>query len=98
MAKYTNISSATTVTLITKNTSVSGGVSKINIANHDGSDANTIILFLYDGTNTYVIAETVIPAQATLVLEDKETLSFDNKIFDLKITTSSTADTTVIIN
>lgn len=95
MAIYKNISSATTETLIAKNSSISGGISKINISNHDGSDANTIILFLNDGASTYVITEIVIPAQATLVLEDN--LSFDNKFFDLKITTSSTADTTVII-
>ena len=95
MAIYKNISSATTETLITKGANQGGNISKILIANHDGSDSNAIILFLYDGTNTYVISEVVIPAQATLVLEDN--LGFNKDVYDLKITTSSTADTTIII-
>ena len=46
------------------------------------SSKNIINLFLYDGTNTYVIAETIIPARSTLVLTDN--LSYDNRVFDLK--------------
>jgi hypothetical protein len=93
---YANISSATTTTLITKGSGVSGSISKITIANHDDSDSNTVQLHLYDGSSvTYVIAETVIPARATLVLEDN--VSFNSGLYNLRLVTSSTADTTVII-
>ena len=68
---------------------------KISIANHDDSDSNTINLHLYDGTSTFVLVETVIPARATLILTDN--LEFNLKRFNLRITTSSTADTTVIV-
>ena len=94
MRAYNNISSATTTTLITKQ-SIGGYIRKISIANHDDSDSNTINLHLYDGTNTFVLVETVIPARTTLILTDN--LEFNLDRFDLKITTSSTADTTVII-
>ena len=93
---YANISSATTTTLITKGGGVNGSISKITIANHDDSDSNTVQLHLYDGSSiTYVIVETVIPARATLVLEDN--VSFNSGLYNLRLVTSSTADTTVII-
>ena len=96
MAKYKNISSATTTTLITKGGGVNGSISKITIANHDDSDSNTVQLHLYDGSSiTYVIVETIIPARATLVLEDN--VSFNSGLYNLRLVTSSTADTTVII-
>ena len=95
-ATYANISSAATTTLITKGGGVSGSISTITIANHDDSDSNTVQLHLYDGSSvTYVIAETVIPARATLVLEDN--VSFNSGLYNLRLVTSSTADTTVII-
>ena len=92
---YTNITSATTTTLITKDQGVSGNIKKITIANHDDTDANIIQLHLYDGSNTFVIVETSIPARATLVLDDN--LSFDPSVYNLRIITSSTAETTIII-
>ena len=93
---YANISSATTTTLITKGGGVNGSISKITIANHDDSDSNTVQLHLYDGSSiTYVIVETIIPARATLVLEDN--VSFNSGLYNLRLVTSSTADTTVII-
>ena len=95
MAIYTNISSAATTTLITKDSGVSGNIKKITIANHDDSDANVIQLHLYDGSTTFVIVETSIPARTTLVLNDN--LSFDPSIYNLRIITSSTAETTIII-
>ncbi len=95
MAIYKNVSSPTTTTLITKGTGVSGNVKKITIANHDDSDANIIQLHLYDGSATFVIVETSIPARATLVLDDN--LSFDSSVYNLRIITSSTAETTIII-
>ena len=93
---YANISSATTTTLITKGGGVNGSISKITIANHDDSDSNTVQLHLYDGSSiTYVIVETIIPARATLVFEDN--VSFNSGLYNLRLVTSSTADTTVII-
>ena len=96
MAIYKNISSATTETLIAKNGSVSGNISKINIANHDNSDLVIVKLYLYDGTNTYTITENTIPPLVTLVLDDN--LSFDVKIYNLKLATSGAGyELTVII-
>ena len=92
---YKNISSATTTTLLAKNTSAKGSISKITIANHDNSDEVIIKLYLYDGTNTYVITETTIPPLVTLVLDDN--LRFSNGTYDLKLDTSTTAEITVII-
>ena len=94
-AIYTNITSATTTTLITKGSGVSGNVKKITITNHDDTDANVIQLHLYDGSNTFVIIETSMPARTSLVLDDN--LSFDSSVYNLRIITSSTAETTIII-
>lgn len=93
---YNNISSIATTTLITKNTGVSGNINKITIANHDNSDLVIIKLYLYDGSNTYTVTETTIPALTTLILEDN--LKFNSSIYDLKIDTSTTAEITVIIS
>jgi len=95
MAIYRNISSIATTILITKGKSISGNIKKIIIANHDNSDLVIIKLYLYDGTNTYTITETTIPALTTLVLNDN--LRFDSARYDLKIDTSTTADITIII-
>ena len=95
MARYKNISSATTETLIAKKSAHSGNINKIVIANHDNSDEVIIKLYLYDGTNTYVITETTIPPLVTLVLDDN--LRFKSGTYDLKIDTSTTAEITVII-
>ena len=44
MARYVNISSIATTTLIAKNTNRSGSINKITIANHDNSDLVIISL------------------------------------------------------
>tara|TARA_Y100000114_G_C11502522_1_gene205154 strand:+ start:148 stop:444 length:297 start_codon:yes stop_codon:yes gene_type:complete len=94
---YTNISSPTTVTLINKGKSETiGNIQKITIANQATATNSTVKLFLDDGTNNYIITKTVIPPQVTLVLEDN--LSFDVNIYNLKITTDSVADITIIIS
>ena len=92
MAIYKNITSDATVTLITKKTGISGSIRKMSICNHHDSSKNIINLFLYDGTNTYVIAETIIPSRSTLVLTDN--LSYDNRVYDLKITTDDDGGST----
>ena len=94
MARYKNISSIASTTLISKNGG-SGNIQKITIVNHDNTDLVIVKLYLYDGTNTYVLAEVTVPPLVTLVLEDN--LSFDSSVFNLKIDTSTTAEITVII-
>ena len=54
MAKYTNIASATTTTLISKG-STGGAIRKITIANKATATSNEILLDLYDGTTVYTI-------------------------------------------
>jgi len=95
MAIYTNISSPTTTTLITKDGGRGGGIQKITIANKATATSNEILLHLDDGTNVYTIVRTDMPPKTTLVLEDN--LSFDVSVYNLKITTTSVADITVII-
>ena len=94
---YKNISSPTTETLISKQLSQSAGsISRISIANQASATNSTIKLFLDDGTNQFIITKTVIPPQVTLVLD--ELLSFDANVYNLKITTDSVADITIIIS
>ena len=98
MAIYKAITSATTTTLITKGGTRNGHIKKITIANHDNTDLVIVKLYLHDGAGSptiYTIAETTIPPLATLVLEDN--LTFDSKLYNLKIDTSTTAELTVII-
>ena len=97
MARYKNISSIASTTLIAKNGG-SGNIQKITIVNHDNTDLVIVKLYLHDGAGSptiYTIAETTIPPLATLVLEDN--LTFDSKLYNLKIDTSTTAELTVII-
>ena len=95
MAIYKNVSSIATTTLITKGGNQGGSINKITIANHDNTDLVIVKLYLYDGTNTYTITETTIPALTTLVLDDN--LSFDVSRYDLKLDTSISVELTVII-
>ena len=92
---YYRITSATTTTLILKESGISGSVNKILISNQDDSSSNTIQLHLDTGSRQYVIVETIMPPRTTLVLDDN--LAFDSSEFSLKITTSSTADINIII-
>ena len=100
MAIYKNISASGTThtTLITKDGIRGGAIKKVTIANTSSSIEPIIILFIYDGTNTYTFTRTSIPIGATLILNDN--LAFDSSIYDLKITTyhgSGTVDLTIII-
>ena len=68
------------------------------VANTSSTIEPIVILFIYDGTNTYTFIRTSIPTGATLLLNDN--LSFDSSLYDLKITTyhsSGTVDLTVTI-
>ena len=96
MAIYKNISSPTTTTLIAKGGLASGKIKKITIANKATATSSEILLELFDGSSTtHTIARTDIPPKTTLVLEDN--LSFNENLFNLRITTNSVADITVII-
>ena len=94
---YKNITSATTETLITKGSSVSGNIKKILITNVNASHKVDITVDLYDGTNTYtIIKEVEIPINSSLVLSDN--IAFDSNFFNLRITTAgSSPNVTVII-
>ena len=107
MATYKNITSAATTTLIPKVTNIGtiargrqaknpGAISQIAISNKHASNATTIDLFLHDGTNSYTIVKTSIPALSRLLLDEK--VDYDGTVYDLKMTTSSAGyDLTVII-
>ena len=99
MAIYQNFSSDTTsspVTLIQKNTDTVGSLKSILITNNHDSSSCVVQIQLYDGTNTYVLNETDMPARSSLVL--KEGIIFDSTVYDLRATTSTTANITIIVN
>ena len=92
MATYTNITSGTTTTLITKDSGISGSIKKITIANVDGHQADNVCLFLEDETAStstdagnvkyHFIKDVDIPYASTLILED--CLDFDSKLYHLE--------------
>mgnify|MGYP003663039438 CR=1 FL=1 len=92
MATYTNITSGTTTTLITKDGAFSGNVKKILIANVDGHQADNVCLYLEDASANkfYFFKDLDIPMGASLVLEDN--LSFDVKTYSLKMITQNASD------
>ena len=93
---YNRIVAATTTTLITKGSGISGSIKKILITNSDDTDSCVITLDLYTGsTTTAIIAEINMPPRTTLILDDN--LAFDSSIYNLRIITSTTAEITVII-
>ena len=75
--------------------STGGAIRKITIANKASGTSNEILLDLYDGTTVYTIVRTDIPPKTTLVLDDN--LGFDVSVYNLRITTNSVADMTIII-
>jgi len=100
MAAYTNITSGTTTTLITKGSGESGNIRKISIANVDGHQADNVCLFLEDETAStstdagnvkyYFFKDVDIPYGATLVVSDN--LVFDSRAFHLRIVTQNASD------
>tara|TARA_R100000152_G_C6581703_1_gene45331 strand:- start:33 stop:332 length:300 start_codon:yes stop_codon:yes gene_type:complete len=93
---YKRITSATTTTLITKGSGVSGSIKKILLTNSDDTDPCVVNLDLYTGSTTAAtIAEINMPPRTTVILDDN--LAFDSSIYNLRITTSTTAEITVII-
>jgi hypothetical protein len=96
MAKYTNITTATSTTLTLKSAG-KGGVSRVQISNNSSSEA-TISLFLDNGTNQhYFVKNVVIPTGVALLLNDS--IPFDSLVYELKITNSGTSpDLTLVIS
>ena len=92
MAIYTNITTGTTTTLITKGSITSGSIGKITIANVDGHSADNICLYLENaaGVKYHFIKDVNIPYGATLVLNDN--LSFSSGTYSLKIVTQNASD------
>ena len=91
-----NTGGAETITVITKNSGVSGSIKKILIANENTSNAVNVTIDLHDGTNTFtIIKEVEIPVKSSLVLSDN--VDFDSDIFNLRITTSGTTPLVTVI-
>ena len=97
MATYTNISGdVTNQVLITKGGNVGGGVRKMTIVNTHNSNTQVTTIDLYDGSNTYVLYNKIaVPAGTTLVLTDN--LSFQSRAYNLRITTTGSSSSTIIM-
>ena len=105
MGQYTNITTGTTTTLITKEnkrtgTGYTSNIKKITIANVDGHQADNVCLFLEDETAStstnagnikyYFFKDVDIPTGATLVVEDN--LGFDKSLYHLRMVTQNASD------
>ena len=92
MVIYTNITTGTTTTLITKGGGSSGNIKKITIANVDGHQADDVCLYLEDASANkfYFFKDLDIPYGASLALNDN--LSFDKEKFSLKMITQNASD------
>ena len=92
MVIYTNITTGTTTTLITKGGGSSGNIKKITIANVDGHQADNVCLYLEDASANkfYFFKDLDIPMGTSLVLDDN--LSFDKEKFSLKMITQNASD------
>ena len=99
---YKAITSATTTTLIAKQTKAGtkGFINKITICNNSANAATGISVHLWSGVGGEPVHPFVhnvtIPSGATLVLDDN--LEFNDKDYNLKISNAGTdPDLTVII-
>ena len=92
MAIYTNITTGTTTTLITKGGGVRGNISKITISNNDGHQADNVCLYLEDASANkyYFFKDLDIPYGTSLVVDDN--LSFDSNVYHLRIITQNASD------
>ena len=99
MAIYNAITSATTTTLIAKNSNISGSINKITICNNSANAATGISVHLWNGVGGQPVHPFVhnvtIPSGATLVLEDN--LSFDRGKYSLKMYSTGTAPALTVI-
>jgi len=96
MAIYKNITTNANdhiTTLIQKNGTHSGGISKISICNNDSLQAENISVYIEDEATTkyYMIKNVDIPVGVTLVLDD--VTSFDSRRNSLNIVTNKDSGT-----
>ena len=83
-----NITSATTTTLRDIHADIGGNIKSIRLTNTHSTTAVTVDLFLEDNSsNKFYIVKTSIPGATTLLLG--ENLSFSNRLFSLKLTTTA---------
>ena len=99
MAKYVNITSATTTTLLqASDKQATGNISKINISNNHATTVATVSLFLdlVSGSGDfYFFKSVVIPIGVSLVFDDKPSFNIDN--YSLKLTNAGSDDLSIII-
>lgn len=86
MAIYKSFTGSGQALLISQNSSIGGSISKILLCNTNASSDLTITVYFEDSntpSNIFeIIKNVVIPAGASLVLEDN--LSFNASLFSLK--------------
>jgi len=86
----------TNVVLITKGANQGGNISKILITNTHASNVLKVTLDLYDGTNVFNIVKLIqVPAGVSLLLDDN--LGFNKDVYNLRITTTNSANCDLII-
>jgi len=102
--RYHNIegSSAVTTKLIQRGSNAND-IKSIMITNTRANNGATVSLFLQDDTGDAVktfsiLNNSEIPANFSLLLDDKSLLSFNNSIYNLFITVGSSDTLDVLIN
>lgn len=98
--------STTNATLVVENTAASGKVFKINslyVANVDGASSADITISLYSednigGTATEICKTVVVPADATLVVIDKNSSIYLEEDKSIGATASAASDLKVVVS
>jgi len=86
----------TNIVLIAKGGRNNGNVNKILITNTHPSNVLKVTLDLHDGTNTFNIVKLIqVPTSVSLLLD--ENIRFDSNIYNLRITTTNSANCDLII-
>lgn len=96
----------TNATLVVENTAASGKVLKINslvVANVDGTNAADITISLYSednigGTATQIVSTVSVPADASLVVIDKNTSIYLEEDKSIGATAGSASDLKVLVS
>ena len=102
--KYHNIAGATAVTTrLISSGSNANDIKSIMITNTHANNGATVSLFLQDDTGDAVktfsiLNNSEIPANFSLLLDDKSLLSFNNSIYNLFITVGSSDTLDILIN
>jgi len=97
---YTKITGdVTNQVLITKGGDWSGDMKYIAVINSHASNALTVSMDLYDGSAVVadLISSIKIPAGAALNMTDTPHMKFNSKKYNLRVTTTGSANCTIII-